>query len=80
MQTASIQGTQVSGPITVLYYEGIAGLEIHAAVLDKLPILSQRVVIPGEFKRNKTIVAVLQGQVEVLNTLGERAYLSADVA
>jgi hypothetical protein len=68
--------SNTSGPITILYYEGILGLEIHSAVLDKLPIKNERVIIPASFKKDKTIVAVLDGDVKVLNSLGERAEMS----
>ncbi|QSX30521.1 MULTISPECIES: DUF2375 family protein [Shewanella] len=80
LQVSNNQSINVSGPITVLYYEGILGLEIHAAVLDKLAIRNQRVIIPAEFKQDKTIVAVLEGNVKVLNSLGERAYVESAVA
>lgn len=62
-----------SHTVTVLYYEGVLGLEIHKAVLTKLQKKNDRVLIPYEFKKDKTIVAVLEGDVNVLNTLGDRA-------
>lgn len=80
LQVSNNQSIKVSGPITVLYYEGTLGLELHSVVLDKLAIRNQRVIIPTEFKQDKTIIAVLEGNVRVLNSLGERSYVESAVA
>ncbi|MCL1141790.1 TIGR02922 family protein [Shewanella gaetbuli] len=59
--------------ITVLYYEAPAGLEMHHAVLKDLPVsASGRVMIPDSFRQGKSIVSVLRGECDVLNSLGER--------
>jgi uncharacterized protein (TIGR02922 family) len=61
--------------VTVLYYEAPAGLIMHNEVLTGLTVSeSGRVMIPQEFRRGKSIIAVLEGQCTILNSLGERVY------
>ncbi|RLV59461.1 DUF2375 domain-containing protein [Parashewanella curva] len=61
--------------VTVLYYSELANLEIKAETLKNLPYQKQgyRVKLPDSFKSNKIIIAVLEGEVQLLNFLGERA-------
>jgi len=63
--------------VTVLYYKQddlSFSLQLHNAVLRDLPVgKGGRVILPDSFRKGKTIMAVLKGEVEVLNTLGERA-------
>jgi uncharacterized protein (TIGR02922 family) len=68
---------QVSGEatITVLYYEAPAGLIMHNEVLSGLVVSDTgRVMIPKEFRYGKSIIAVLEGECTILNSLGERVY------
>ncbi len=37
-----------------------------------------RAIIPAEFKRDKNILAVMKGEVELLNSLGDRAERNRD--
>jgi uncharacterized protein (TIGR02922 family) len=61
--------------VTVLYYEAPAGLVMYNEVLRGLTVSeSGRVMIPQEFRRGKSIIAVLEGQCTILNSLGERVY------
>jgi uncharacterized protein (TIGR02922 family) len=61
--------------VTVLYYEAPAGLIMYNEVLTGLTVSeSGRVMIPQEFRRGKSIIAVLEGQCTILNSLGERVY------
>lgn len=68
---------QTSGEavVTILYYEAPAGLIMHNEVLAGL-IVSEagRVMIPKEFRHGKSIIAVLEGECTILNSLGERVY------
>ncbi|NKF49948.1 TIGR02922 family protein [Shewanella sp. WXL01] len=67
--------------VTVLYYEAPVGLEMHNAVLYDLDISqSGRVIIPDDFRVNKSIIAVLDGECRILNSLGERVYSQKVVA
>ena len=61
--------------VTVLYYEAPVGLEMHNAVLTGLEVSETgRVMIPNSFRRGKSIIAVLEGECTILNSLGERVY------
>lgn len=61
--------------ITVLYYEGPASLEMCNCVLRDLEVSpSGRVIIPNEFRKGKSIIAVLDGECHILNSLGERVF------
>ena len=57
--------------VTVIYYSD-EGLELH----QKVKIFEQnndgRVVISHAFKQGKSIVAVCDGEVEILNKIGDR--------
>ena len=60
--------------ITVLYYDDEMLLELKSLVISNCAVgHGGRVIIPTEIKEGKLIIAVLQGEVTVLNTLGERA-------
>jgi uncharacterized protein (TIGR02922 family) len=62
--------------VTIIYYSD-EGLELH----HKVKIFEQnndgRVIIPQAFKQGKSIIAVCDGDVEILNKLGDRI-LSVD--
>ncbi|WP_445947492.1 TIGR02922 family protein [Shewanella sp.] len=61
--------------VTVLYYEAPAGLIMHNEILTGLAVSeSGRVMIPQQFRRGKSIIAVLEGECTILNSLGERVY------
>nr|WP_284730677.1 TIGR02922 family protein [Shewanella jiangmenensis] len=61
--------------VTVLYYDAPAGLIMHNAVLTGLPVSdSGRVMIPQSFRNGKSIIAVLEGECRILNSLGERVW------
>lgn len=57
--------------VTIIYYSD-EGLELH----HKVKIFEQnedgRVVIPPVFKEGKSIIAVCDGEVEILNKIGDR--------
>jgi uncharacterized protein (TIGR02922 family) len=57
--------------VTIIYYQN-DGLELH----HKVKVFDQnedgRVVIPQEFKEEKSIIAVCDGEVEILNKVGDR--------
>ncbi|WP_028117090.1 TIGR02922 family protein [Ferrimonas senticii] len=59
--------------ISVLYYDENS-LVMEKALLRDLKLgPSGRVVLPEQFRQGKSIIAVLGGNVEVLNLVGERA-------
>ncbi|QDE32085.1 MULTISPECIES: TIGR02922 family protein [Shewanella] len=61
--------------VTVLYYDAPVGLEMFNAVLTDLHISQTgRVMIPESFRQGKSIIAVLEGECKILNSLGERVY------
>lgn len=64
--------------ITVLYYDAPVGLTMHNAVLSGLEVSeSGRVMIPESFRKGKSIIAVLEGECKILNSLGERVFAQA---
>ncbi|WP_076542634.1 TIGR02922 family protein [Shewanella sp. UCD-KL21] len=61
--------------VTVLFYDAPAGLSMNNTVLKGLNVSAAgRVILPDEFREGKSIIAVLDGECTVLNTLGERVY------
>jgi len=67
----------MSMTVTVLFYiqdESSFSLHLQSEVLRDLPVSANgRVILPDSFRNDKTIMAVIKGEAEVLNTLGERA-------
>ena len=62
--------------VTVIYYrEG--SLELVHDVLDFDENKNGRVIIPELYKEHKSIIAVCDGEVEILNKVGDRI-LSVD--
>ncbi|MCE9686598.1 MULTISPECIES: TIGR02922 family protein [Shewanella] len=67
--------------VTVLYYDFPAGLVMHNVVLKDLPVSEQgRVLIPAAFREGKSIVAIMEGECKMLNSLGERVFAKSDIA
>jgi len=57
--------------VTVIYYsEG--SLELKHDVKTFEENINGRVIIPNEFKEDKSIIAVCDGEIEILNKIGER--------
>ncbi|WP_076419632.1 TIGR02922 family protein [Colwellia sp. UCD-KL20] len=57
--------------VTVIYYtEG--SLELRHDVKTFEENMNGRVVIPNDFKEDKSIIAVCDGEIEILNKVGER--------
>ena len=63
--------SSVERKVTIIYYQN-DGLELH----HKVHIFEQnedgRVIIPQAFKNGKSIIAVCEGEVEILNKVGDR--------
>ncbi|MGX9463545.1 TIGR02922 family protein [Shewanella sp. A14] len=75
MKSESAADQKSSATVTVLYYDAPVGLEMFNAVLTGLTISQTgRVMIPESFRRGKSIIAVLEGECKILNSLGERVY------
>jgi len=67
--------------VTILYYEAPVGLEMHNAVLTCQQVSQTgRVIIPDSFRHGKSIIAVLEGECKILNTLGERVFCQRNVS
>ena len=57
--------------VTIIYYSD-GGLELHHNV-ETFPQNDEgRVIIPPDFKVGKSIVAVCDGEIEILNKVGDR--------
>lgn len=57
--------------VTVIYYDNNS-LELHHKYLTVNAKSNGRVIIPQEYKKGKSIIAVCEGEVDVLNKVGDR--------
>ncbi|WP_114325145.1 TIGR02922 family protein [Candidatus Colwellia aromaticivorans] len=57
--------------VTIIYYCD-DGLELHHEVKTLEQNDVGRVVIPQAFKEGKSIIAVCDGEIEILNKIGDR--------
>ncbi len=57
--------------VTIIYYSD-DGLELHHKVRTFEQNEDGRVIIPQEFKDGKSIIAVCDGEVQILNKVGDR--------
>lgn len=65
--------------VTIIYYHE-KSLELRNE-LRSFPMTELgRVVIPEVFKKGKSIVAVCQGKIQILNQLGDRILIDSEVA
>jgi uncharacterized protein (TIGR02922 family) len=62
--------------VTVIYYSDTS-LELLHTVKSFLQCPKGRVVIPDSFKKGKSIIAVCEGQINIMNKVGDRI-LGAD--
>jgi uncharacterized protein (TIGR02922 family) len=62
--------------VTIIYYRD-DGLELHHEAKTFEQNDDGRVVIPKAFKQGKSIIAVCDGEIEILNKIGDRI-LSVD--
>jgi uncharacterized protein (TIGR02922 family) len=65
--------------VTIIYYcDSALELKHQVCTFDKSE--SGRVLIPEDLKKDKTIVAVCNGDVEIINKLGERILPTENIA
>ena len=57
--------------VTIIYYRD-DGLELHHKVKSFDQNDEGRVIIPQAFKEGKSIIAVCDGEIEILNKVGDR--------
>ncbi|WP_068545207.1 TIGR02922 family protein [Thalassotalea crassostreae] len=57
--------------VTILYYD-ITSLELNHEVALFPQKDGGRVIISDEFKKNKSIIAVCDGEITILNKIGDR--------
>ena len=57
--------------VTIIYYED-DGLELHHKARTFDQNTEGRVIIPQAFKEGKSIIAVCDGEIEILNKIGDR--------
>lgn len=58
--------------VTIIYYD-VDSLELKSQLIDLELDQSGTIIIPEAFKKNKSIVAVCEGEVSFLNTIGDRS-------
>jgi hypothetical protein len=67
--------------VTLLFYESEISMELESFVIENCQVgAGGRVIIPEAIKQDKLIIAVLLGEVVVLNKLGDRAFKEIKVA
>lgn len=57
--------------VTVIYYSDLS-LELHSDCCRFNVNKNGRVIIPEQFKQGKSIVAVCEGEISILNKIGDR--------
>jgi len=63
--------------VTVIYYNDVSLELLHET--QAFPQNEQgRVILPTDFKEGKSIIAVCDGEIEILNKLGDRITLIED--
>lgn len=65
--------------VTVIYYND-ESLELMHETHAFAESESGRVILPEHFKQGKSIIAVCEGEIEILNKLGDRIVIVKDVA
>jgi uncharacterized protein (TIGR02922 family) len=70
MPTTDLHHSMVK-EVTIIYY-GEQSLELFHSVEHFPQLKNGRVVIPESYKQGKSIIAVCEGSVNVLNKFGER--------
>lgn len=68
---------QLLRQVTIIYYEN-ASLELMHQVISLPENESGRVIIPEIFKQDRSIIAVCDGEVKILNKIGDRILPVAD--
>jgi uncharacterized protein (TIGR02922 family) len=64
-------------PVTVLFYDESDPMVLQRQVFHELRISrNNRVILPDEFRPGRMIIAVLEGDVKVLNKLGDRCQMA----
>ena len=75
----SSTGNPGSKVVTIIYYCD-SSLELKHQVLTLTQNASGRVIISDKFKKNKSIVAVCDGEINILNKIGDRIISVEEVA
>jgi len=68
-----------STQVTIIYYHD-ESLELHHEVKFFPKNQNGRIVIPEEFKKGKSIIAVCEGDVKIINKMGDRIFPMMSVA
>ncbi len=64
--------------VTIIYYDS-GSLELHHKVKHYPKNGAGRVVIPAEFKQDKSIIAVCLDEITIINKVGDRV-IGVDIA
>ncbi len=65
--------------VTIIYYQD-DGLELYHSVKIFEQNAEGRVIIPQSYKDGKSIIAVCEGDVEILNKIGDRILSVSHIA
>ncbi|WP_440875360.1 TIGR02922 family protein [Thalassotalea sp. PLHSN55] len=64
--------------VTIIFYDN-GSLELKHEIKDYPKNGAGRIIIPAEFKEDKSIIAVCLGEVTIINKVGDRV-IAVDVA
>ena len=67
----SLEPTGSIKEVTIIYY-GELSLQLQHSVEHFVQLENGRVIIPESYKQDKSIIAVCDGKVNILNKFGER--------
>ncbi|TRX56382.1 TIGR02922 family protein [Thalassomonas sp. M1454] len=65
--------------VTVIFYDN-SSLELMYDTLQLEQSRDGRVIIPDAFKRNKSIVTIIEGKAKIINSMGDRITSQIKVA
>jgi uncharacterized protein (TIGR02922 family) len=66
--------------VTLIYYSDDSLELLHKIESFLQSYVEGRVVIPESFKKGKSIIAVCEGEINILNKIGDRIISAYDVA
>lgn len=65
--------------VTIVYYDSSSLALKHHATHFEQHDESSRIIIPQEYKEDKIIIAVCDGEINILNRLGDRILPSEEI-
>lgn len=64
--------------VTIIFYTDVS-LELHHETHSFVENKNGRIIIPQPYKEGKSIIAVCDGEIQILNKVGDRILLIEDI-